>query len=98
MPHAENPFRQQMGWQDKFVVMYSGNIGISHVFEDILEVAKRLRHRKELLFVFIGRGPRLPEIEQYKVAQRLETWFYFPFNLKTTWPRLLAPEIYILPV
>src|ERR1700724_4739628 len=40
-PLDSNPFRRSFG--DKFVVMYSGNIGLSQQLEAVLEAADRLR-------------------------------------------------------
>src|SRR5262249_47705371 len=34
-----NPFRAQHGFSDKFVVMYSGNLGLAHPFAAILAAA-----------------------------------------------------------
>jgi len=33
-------FREERGWSDAFVVMYSGNVGLAHEFETLLEGAK----------------------------------------------------------
>ena len=54
--HAENPFRWQHGLADKFVVMYSGNLSLSHPLDTILNAALRLQHHQNLAFVFIGSG------------------------------------------
>ncbi len=57
-----NPMRAEQGFEGKTVVMYSGNLGESHYFDDILLVAERLRQRKEIVFLFVGRGRRLEEV------------------------------------
>jgi colanic acid biosynthesis glycosyl transferase WcaI len=76
----ENPLRTQWGWQDKFVVLYSGNIGTSHFFDDLLEVCYRLRHHRQLLFAFIGDGQRRREIEAFKSQHGLENIVLLPFQ------------------
>lgn len=54
--HAENPFRKKQCWQDKFVIMYSGNHSIVHPLDTILEAAEKLRGDKRFVFAFIGGG------------------------------------------
>lgn len=39
---TRNPFRTQWGWDGWFVVLYSGNLGLAHEFETVLEAAKML--------------------------------------------------------
>jgi len=54
-----NAFRRELGFgADDFVVMYSGNLGLSQSLEDVLRVAGRLRHREDVHFVIIGEGAR----------------------------------------
>ncbi len=57
-----NPLRQSMGLADKFVAMYSGNLGLAHSFDEFLEAARRLRDRDDLVFLFVGAGPRAVEV------------------------------------
>jgi colanic acid biosynthesis glycosyl transferase WcaI len=57
-------FRKQYGLKDKVVIMYSGNMGKFHNFDTILNVAKRLEGRENIVFVFIGRGVRRSEIDR----------------------------------
>lgn len=53
-------FRREHGLADRLVVMYSGNFGLAHPFEAILEAARRMRTQgPRLLFVFVGGGSRL---------------------------------------
>jgi colanic acid biosynthesis glycosyl transferase WcaI len=56
-------FRKKYNLNDKFLVMYSGNMGEFHIFETILSVAKLTQNIKKLAFVFIGKGGRKHEIE-----------------------------------
>ncbi len=62
IPRATNPMRKTLGLMDKFVLMYSGNLGLAHSFEEFLAAARRLRERTDLVFLFVGGGPRLAEV------------------------------------
>jgi len=54
-------------WQldDKFVVLYSGNLGLAHEFETLLQgVESAHRSMPSLRLIFIGRGSRLAEVKR----------------------------------
>lgn len=80
IPHASNRFRAAQGWQDKFVVLYSGNMGTAHYFDDLLEVCYRLRTQTDIIFGFIGSGRRQIEIEEFKEAHQLDNIVTLPFQ------------------
>jgi len=61
-PRAANPLRKTLGVGDAFVAMYSGNLGLAHSFDEFLETARRLRGRADIVFIFVGGGPRLSEV------------------------------------
>lgn len=62
---AENPFRAEHGLEGRFVVMYSGNLGVGHEFQTLVSAARRLQDRcPEVLFLFVGDGARRKEVEQ----------------------------------
>jgi glycosyltransferase involved in cell wall biosynthesis len=55
--------RQKLGWDGKFVALYSGNIGLAHDFETLVGAAKLLEGA-EVTMVFAGEGPRLEEVKR----------------------------------
>lgn len=67
----DNPFVQEHGLQGKFVVLYSGNAGRAHTFDAVTEAMRRLADRADIVFVFIGGGKRLAEIQEVARAERL---------------------------
>jgi glycosyltransferase involved in cell wall biosynthesis len=69
IPRAANSLRKSLELGDAFVAMYSGNLGLAHSFEEFLAAARRLRDRRDIVFLFVGDGPRLGEV---KVAQERE--------------------------
>ncbi|MBB6430780.1 glycosyltransferase family 4 protein [Algisphaera agarilytica] len=58
-------YREAWGLEDKFVVMYSGNLGVAHRAKILAEAAQRLQHRDDIRFVFVGGGRRRDEITKY---------------------------------
>ncbi len=60
--HADNPFRKRHNPDDKFIIMYSGNHGVSTPVTTLLQAALRLQDRNDLLFMFIGGGMGKKEV------------------------------------
>lgn len=52
----DNVFAKKYNLTDKFVVMYSGNIGYTHNVETLIDVAIRYRDNKYIVFLIIGEG------------------------------------------
>ena len=55
--------RKKLGWDGKFVALYSGNIGLAHDFETLVGAAKLLEGAG-VTMVFAGEGPRLEEVKR----------------------------------
>ena len=51
-----NKFRNKLGLQHKFVLLWAGNMGIPHGIEDIFNIVQLLNNNKEVHFLFIGSG------------------------------------------
>lgn len=67
-----NPLRTEYGWQGRFVVLYSGNAGLVHRFDELLDAAEIVAARApEVLFAFVGGGPRRAEIEAEAKRRKL---------------------------
>ena len=60
----ENRFSKKWGLNDRFVVMYAGNIGLPHGTEIIIEAADILRSNPDILFCFVGRGENRNVLEK----------------------------------
>jgi colanic acid biosynthesis glycosyl transferase WcaI len=71
IPRAANSMRKSMGLDDAFVVMYSGNLGLAHSFEEFLAAARVLRDRRDIVFLFVGGGPRLAEVKAIQEREGL---------------------------
>ncbi|MEO6809090.1 MAG: glycosyltransferase family 4 protein [Isosphaeraceae bacterium] len=81
LPRSGNPLRSELGLDGKFVAMYSGNLGLAHCFEEFLEAARRLKARDDVVFLYVGDGPRLEQVRRTKQAEGLDNvriMDYFP--------------------
>lgn len=71
LPREGHPLRGELGLDDSFVVMYSGNLGLAHRFDEVLDAARRLRHRDDIVFLFVGDGPRRDEVRAAQEGEGL---------------------------
>ncbi len=63
---------REWGLVGKFVLVYSGNLGIGHEFDTLLQgFAQALRLNSELRLVIIGKGSRLEEVRKLSAALQL---------------------------
>ncbi len=90
IPASENPFVQEHGLDKKFVVQYSGNIGVSHNVEALVEIAELLRGEEGIVFQIIGRGPRKPMIERLVRERNLRNTQVLPFQSDDMFPYSLS--------
>ena len=60
----DNKLRKELQLDSRFTVLYSGNMGVSHFFDDILSVAIDLKDHEGIQFLFIGDGSRRSQVAQ----------------------------------
>jgi glycosyltransferase involved in cell wall biosynthesis len=77
-----NAFAAAHGLTDKFVVMHSGNIGLSQSLETVIEAASLLRDRPDVQIVFQGEGVRKPDLQSRAAALGLTNVTFLPFAAK----------------
>ena len=76
-----NRFRKKYGLGDRPLVIYSGNLGLAHPFEAILDAARiLLASMPEARLVFIGDGPRLDEVKARAEQEQLHNILFLPFQ------------------
>jgi glycosyltransferase involved in cell wall biosynthesis len=96
-PLDSNPLRRSFG--DKFVVMYSGNIGLSQQLEVVLEAADRLRDDERILFAMIGEGARKKWLQERANAMGLTNVKFLPYQpLEKLAESLGAADLHLIPL
>ena len=86
----ENKFCVENGLSDKFVVLYSGKMGLGHNIEMILEAAGKVKQYKDIVFVFIGFGPKYVIIEQHIKNSRSDNIMLLPLQSEEMFPYSMA--------
>lgn len=80
--NGSNPFRSRYRLNNKFVVMHSGNIGLSQDVEKIIDSAKILRRKKDIVFLIIGDGNKKAQLQQRAREWELDNVIFLPYQPK----------------
>ena len=75
-------FKKKYGIEGKFVIMYSGNIGLYYDLLNILKVIEKFKEEKEVAFLFAGEGTVLEQIKAYKNKKKLDNVYFAPYQDK----------------
>ncbi|MDW3217964.1 MAG: glycosyltransferase family 4 protein [Acidimicrobiales bacterium] len=84
----ENGYRDEFGLGDRTVVMYAGNLGFSQPLELMVEAARSLQERDDLVFVVNGGGSTRPALEA--AARGLTNIRFVDFQPAERLPEVLA--------
>ncbi len=72
VPKKDNPFAVEHRLEDKFVVMYSGNMGYTHSVDVLLDAAEETRDDDSIHYLMIGQGKKKPELEERVEREELK--------------------------
>lgn len=75
-------FKCRYGLEDKFIVMYSGNIGLYYDLANILKIIGKFQAWTDVMFAFIGEGSVLEELKEYQQKNRLTNVTFIPYQDK----------------
>lgn len=78
-----NEFAQKHGLACKFVVLHSGNIGLSQGLDHVVRSAALLRDRTDIQFVFVGDGVKRSQLEALSKELELENVTFIPYQPKS---------------
>lgn len=86
----DNPFVRDNRIENKFTVLYSGNIGWSHDVDILIKVANLLKSRTDIVFLIIGDGKKKDTILKMVENYELTNVIMLPFQPVETLPYSLA--------
>lgn len=90
MPKSENLFAKEYQLQDKLVVMYSGNMGLTHDIESIVYAAEALKSNPMVHFVIIGDGAKKEKISLFVSEKELTNVLMLPYQSNEVLPYSLS--------
>ena len=82
-------FRKKYALDGKFVIMYSGNIGLYYDLENLIRVIKRFRPNtktkdgREVVFAFVGAGSVLDALKNYVKKNDMHNVVFIPYQDKS---------------
>jgi glycosyltransferase involved in cell wall biosynthesis len=80
----DNPFARAMGFADRFVVMHSGNVGMSQNLDVLIAAADLLRAKERLTIAIVGDGSRRAWLEAEVARRNLSNVVFLPYQPKET--------------
>ncbi len=86
----QNEFRKSHGLHDKFVVLYSGNMGYSSDLETVIEAAYKLKNFPRIHFILVGDGVKRTGLEQKAATYGLANATFLPFQSREVFSQVLA--------
>jgi colanic acid biosynthesis glycosyl transferase WcaI len=90
MDKTKNAFRAAHGLDNKFVVMYSGNIALTQGLETVVETAVRLQNHPEIAFVIVGEPKAIAKLQEYCNACGATNVHLLPFQPREKLSEMLA--------
>lgn len=78
----DNDFRREHGLQDKFVVMHSGNMGLTQELDQLLDVAQEVQDDERIVFLLVGDGASRKRLQERVTSSRLTNVRFLPYQPK----------------
>lgn len=76
-------FKKRYGLLGKFVIMYSGNLGLYYDLENIIHVIARFKNRHDIVFAFVGAGSIKNKLVAIKEEEGLDNVLFIPYQNKS---------------
>ena len=81
-------FKKKYGLENKFVIMYSGNIGLYYDFDKLIKVIEKFKtgtktvDDRDIVFAFVGAGSLLNELKDYVNGHQMNNVVFIPYQDK----------------
>jgi colanic acid biosynthesis glycosyl transferase WcaI len=90
LPKENNSFRTAHKLENKFVVMYSGNIALTQGLETAIASAMKLAHIPDIIFVIVGETKALEQLQKYCQQYQVNNVLLLPLQPRKNLPEMLA--------
>ena len=75
-------FKKKYNLDNKFVIMYSGNIGLYYDLENILPIIDKFKDNKDVVFAFVGAGSVKDKLENMVKEMNTTNVVFIPYQDK----------------
>ncbi|MGR9048639.1 glycosyltransferase family 4 protein [Halobacillus faecis] len=76
-------FKKKHNLDGKFIVMYSGNLGLYYDLENIVTIAEHFKDNDDISFVYIGEGAMKQTMVDYVKDKGLQNVTFLPYQPKS---------------
>lgn len=83
-------FRNQNDLNDKFVVMYAGNLGYTSALEEVINAAESLQKVNDIQFVIVGEGVKKRLLMEMTREKGLSNITFLPFQPRENFAEMLS--------
>lgn len=90
IPKSENSFLKKHSLSGKKIILYSGNMGLTHDLESLVGAAEILRSQNDLCFVLIGDGGKKSALQKMVSSRKLDNVLFLPYQDAIDFPRAMA--------
>ncbi len=90
LPKENNAFRLKYNLQDKFVVLYSGNIALTQGLETVIKAATLVKDTPEIAFVIAGESDALGKLQQICDQYQADNVLLIPLEPREKLPEMLS--------
>ena len=85
-----NQFREEHNLQDKFVVVYSGNIALTQGLETVVKAAASLKEKSEICFVILGEEKARQQLKECCDKYQADNVLLLPLVPREKLPEMLS--------
>ncbi|NEQ41418.1 MAG: glycosyltransferase family 4 protein [Okeania sp. SIO3I5] len=85
-----NSFREKHNLQNKFVVVYSGNIALTQGLETVVKAAASLKEKSEIYFVILGEEKALQQLQECCDNYQADNVLLLPLVPREKLPEMLS--------
>lgn len=75
-------FKKKYDIENKFIIMYSGNLGLYYDLENLMHVIKKFSNRDDVVFAFVGEGTIREKLVSFKDDNKLHNVLFIPYQDK----------------
>jgi glycosyltransferase involved in cell wall biosynthesis len=86
----DNPLSSELDQEGKITILYSGNMGISHDIDSILQAAKILKNEENIAFLLIGEGEKWQDAVDFQKDNNLTNLQVLPFQPEKKLPYTMS--------
>lgn len=76
-------FKKNYGLENKFIIMYSGNVGLFYDLENLIKIFAKYRERNDIVFAIVGEGAVKQKLIDYCEKNKVLNVCFIPYQDKS---------------